>query len=198
MLSNKMFVFEAPSDQGGGDQANDQSNDQGNQGDPVEFKSFDDWYASLPDDGKKMADPARDHFTRMQGAIKNARAERDRFAQELRDATSKLDAGSKEKERLEQLASSAEEANRRADFFEDAATYECRNAKAAYAVAVSSGLFSKSGQPDWKAIREAAPELFGKQASRQTAGAGTNNDTIQQGGMSDWIRQKAGRSRTTT
>ena len=81
---------------------------------------------------------------------------------------------------LSEMSTRAEQAEQRAAFYEEAGRPEigCSNPKAAYLIAASEGLFTKRGDPDWPAIKAAAPELFGRKtdtgqrrAWRRTAAA---------------------------
>lgn len=174
---------------------NQQNNQEGNQqGDPA---TFEDWYKALPADHQTLFAPAKAHFERMQATVKATRDERDDFSRQLRDATKKLKEGSEERQAFEGLSAQLDEANRRADFHEDAPSHKCLNSKAAYAIAKSQDLFDKKGGVDWARLEETAPELFGeakpKLPKKGGAGNGTNNNqSARKGTMNDWIRNQAG------
>lgn len=199
MLHNFNIVWQANQDGGAGgssdsnQQGTGDNNNQSQQDNTP--KDFVAWLDAQPDNVKNAARPLFEtHVRDLQSAVKATRKERDDFAKQLRDATKGMEENSKLKTDFEKMANGLEEANRKADFFEVAPSMECRNAKAAYAIAVAGDLFTKAGSPDWKSIKEAAPELFGvKNSVRQrTAGSGADNE---QGGnsssMSDWIRNAA-------
>ena len=69
-----------------------------------------------------------------------------------------------------------EQAEQRASFYEEAGRPEigCSNPRAAFLVASAEGLFTKRGDPDWPAIKAAAPELFGRKTPPGNAGTGSN------------------------
>lgn len=134
-------------------------------------------------------------FQRLESTVKATREERDSLADQLRGLSKKAAAGSELQKQLDELAGKYDEASRRADFLEEAPGQQCRNAKAAYALMIAGNLTTRSGKPDWKAIKEAAPELFGAvQQPRGNAGSGTGGAGAAGGqvGVNDWIRQKAG------
>lgn len=202
----KMF-YQANNDAGNGQAGGDnqqnnnqqqQQNDQGNQAAQPSYKTFDEWYNSLDENGKKLAAPGKAHFDSVYSTIKDVRKERDDFARQMRDAAKKLEAGSEQQKQFEKLATDLESANKRADFMEEAPVQECKNAKAAYAIATSQDLFKKDGSPDWKAIKEAAPELFGKSTVIRRGNAGSGNSQQTPGtSMNDWIRGQAHANTTT-
>jgi hypothetical protein len=195
----KLF-YEANAGAGGGTSAASEGegggaqNEGGQQGAPATVESFDAWYSSQNDDIKKLANPLKEHFERMQNTVKETRKERDTLSRQFRDAAKKLEAGSDAQKKLEELATNFDEANRRADFYEEAPSHECRNPKAAYAIAVAHELFTKNGAPDWKAIQVEVPEFFGAKTTttRKTAGAGTGKQPSSTASINDWIRQQAG------
>lgn len=178
-----------------GSQGESESNEQpqSQQGDPETFEA---WLSAQPVEIQSKAKPLFEaHVSSLQNAVKATRRERDDFQRQIRDLSKKVETGSETQKQLEKLSSSLDEANRKSDFYEGASSHECRNVKAAYAVAVSNDLFTKSGEPDWKAIQAEAPELFGKtqpKINKKTAGSGTDGETPRSGSMNDWIRREAG------
>jgi hypothetical protein len=134
------------------------------------------------------------HVTGLKNTIKATREERDQFSRELREAAAKAEKGSEAEKRLSELAEKAEAAERRATFAEEASKPEigCANVKAAWLVAQADNLFDRKGNPDWAAIKVAAPELFRKPTVAGHAGSGTT-DQPKGGTMNGWIRSAAGR-----
>lgn len=162
---------------------------------PTTPATWEDYIASLPEDQRTTVNGLYEaKNTALLNTVKATRTERDTFASELRDAAKKLEKGSEAQTQLLEQASALDEANRRADFYEAAPAQECRNPKVAFALAKASNLFLKTGLPDWKAIKEEAPELFGvvtKPKGKGAAGAGT--EAKQEGtSINQFIRAKAG------
>lgn len=168
---------------------------EGEQGDAQHEDGFDAWLAGLPEDQQKTIKALFDaKVQKLQNAVRDTRTERDKFQKQLREAAKNAEKGSDQQAELTKLADDLQRANVRADFYEEAPANGCRNAKAAYLIAVSGELFRKGGEPDWVAIKAAAPELFEKPASKNNAGSGTNSELPGKTTMNDWIRQQAGKS----
>jgi hypothetical protein len=177
----------------------DKSKGEGNQGDPKNFATFNDWYGSLTDEQKKLANPAREHFDRLYQTVRTVREERDTFQTQLKEVTKKMKEGSEERVTLEELSSKLDEANQRADFYEEAPSHKCLNPKAAYALALSSKLIDSKKGIDWKTLETEAPELFGetkrKLPKKSGAGEGSGSAGAKSISMNDWIRSQAGAGR---
>ncbi len=174
----------------------------GNGGDPSgtgeggEPKTWEEYVASLPEDQRRVVTSLYEaQNSALLKTVKATRQERDTFADQLRDAAKKLEKGSEAQTQLLEHVAALDEANRRADFYEAAPSQECKNPKAAYAIAKASNLFVKAtGLPDWKAIKEEAPELFGpatKPKGKGAAGSGTE-DKPRGTTINQFIRAKAG------
>lgn len=155
---------------------------------------FDSWMAALPDDQRKTVKTLFDaKVQKLQNTVRDTRDERDRFQKQLREAAKGAAKGSEQQEQLTKLADDLQRANVRADFYEEAPVQGCRNPKAAYLIAVSGELFRKGGEPDWTAIKAAAPELFEKPNPRNNAGSGTSAGVHKGQSVNDWIREQAGK-----
>jgi hypothetical protein len=137
-----------------------------------------------------------EHTTGLQNAVKATRQERDDFAKQIKDLTGKAAKGSELEASLKDLSDKLEKSERRATFAEDAIKPEigCSNPKAAFAIAQADGLFSKSGAPDWTAIKAAAPELFVKKPPTPSGDGGEGSRTTPTTAktMDDRIRASAG------
>ena len=155
------------------------------------IESFDGWIDTQPDEIKALV---TQHTSGLKSALDNERAERKRYAAELRDATTRAEAGSAAQAALQAITERVELAERRAAFYEDAIRPEvgCSNAKAAYLVATADNLYTRTGEPDWPQIKAEAPELFRDRSSTANAGSGTQTPPRTQG-MNEFIRQAAGR-----
>jgi hypothetical protein len=154
-------------------------------------ESFDGWLAAQPETVQTLV---AQHTTGLKSALESERQQRKEFAKQLRDATAKAEQGSAAQQALQEITGRAEQAERRAAFFEEAnrADVGCTNARAAYLVASAENLFTKAGEPDWKRIKDAAPELFQRKLPSANAGNGTQIPP-KGGGMNDFIRRSAGR-----
>lgn len=175
-----------------GSNQSEQSNEQQNS------ETFETWLGAQPEEVKKKVQPLFDaHIQNLRNTVKATRQERDDFERQLREATGKLAKDSDERKTFEGLADQLTEANRRAEFLEQAPANNCNNPKAAYLLAKSLEAFDKKGNPDWKRLAEEAPQFFGeppKRNPKKTSGSGTNNEPSGTLTMNDWIRQQAGRS----
>ena len=162
--------------------------------------TWDEYVASLPEDQQEVvAKLYADKNQALLNTVKATRDERDEFAGKLREAARKEKKGSDAEKLYTEQADQLEQANKRADFYEDAPNHECKNPKAAYKIAVADSLFTKKGLPDWDAIKETAPELFGaaveperRPRGKGGAGEGTDRKPAAPISINDMIRQQAG------
>ena len=192
------------SDLGGGAGGNDpakedkQDDKQEEQEVPATFKTFDEWYQSLPDNVKTLANGAKDHFERMTATVRDTRQDRDALSENLKTITKLI--GTKPEEAaqaIQKLQGDLESLNKKTEFYDAASAVECRNPKAAFAIATTNNLFKRDGKPDWESIKTEAPELFGKafvKPPRKSAGSGTDSEPAKTGSMNDLIRKGAGYS----
>jgi hypothetical protein len=154
---------------------------------PDEFADFQEFLAKQPENIRKLYD------TDVQG-LKNTvaatRQERDDFAAQVKELAKSAGKDTELQTKLNDMSAKIEAANRKADFMEQAPAMECKNAKAAYALMLADNLFDRKGQPDWAALKQAAPELFGKRTAKTNAGEGAGDPPVS-GSMNDWIRQQA-------
>lgn len=154
-------------------------------------QTFDEWLGTLP---KEQAETARNLYQKQLEAlistVKATRKERDDFAKKLRDVAKnpQLD---ELKSQISEMAARLENESRRAQFFEQALTVDCNNPRAAYLLAKSGEMFEEDGKPDWKAIREEAPQLFGQVPRPSTNGGSGTNSQPHRITMDDFIRRKA-------
>lgn len=186
------FFFQNQGDAGDGTGSGDNSN--GDQSNTTE--TFESWLEKQPDEIKAKAKPLfTAHIEKLKNTVKATREERDDFSNQLRDATNKLAKDSDERKRLEAIADQYDEQTRRADFYEQSLAEGCHNPKAAYAIAKSEELFTKSGAPNWAKIKETVPEFFGEGKKvlpkKKTAGSGTGEEPPSSETMNDWIRREA-------
>lgn len=132
------------------------------------------------------------HSTGLLNTVKAVRDERDGFKKQLKDLTKNAEAGSEAQKQLEAMMAQLEVTERRATFLEEAVKpeIECRNPGAAWVIAKAQDLFTKNGQPDWKQIKTAAPELFGKVIANANAGNGTGTPPAHKQDMNSFIRSK--------
>lgn len=158
--------------------------------------SFEAWLDKQPDTIKGLYEQ---HTTGLRTALQAEREARKRdtgdLSRQLREAAKKVEEGSEARKSLEATAAQLDAAEKRAAFMEDAVRPEvqCKNPRAAFVVAMSDGLFTKKGEPDWPAIKAATPELFGPRVPAGDAGAGTATPPPSGGDMNTFIRRGAGR-----
>ena len=155
---------------------------------PIKFAE---WLASQDEAVRSAYD---EHITGLKATVKATRDERDGLAKQIKDLLPKAEKGSELEKSLTEFGAKLEAAEKRASFFEDAVKpgIDCRNPKAAYALAVTDQLFDRKGSPDWAALKVAAPELFGKVIPPAHPGDGTGAIPKNQD-MNTFIRQAAGR-----
>lgn len=154
-------------------------------------ESFDKFLEGQSDAIKQLY---QQHTAGLQNAVKATRQERDDFAKQIKELSQNAEKGSELEKSLAEITGKLEQAERRAVFAEEAVKPEigCRNPKAAYLLAVADNLFDRRGNPDWQALKAAAPELFGKPNPNANAGDGTQ-DPPNKSDMNSWIRRAAGR-----
>lgn len=172
---------------------------------PVEpnatFETLEAWLAEQPDEQRALITPlVEKRLQPLENTVKATRQERDALAGELKKLTKKLGENSDAAQQLNEFAEKLEGANRKAEFFETSAGLpngkKCSNPRAAYAVMVSGNLYTKTGQPDWSAIEEEAPELFAQPTTptpRSNAGNGARTPPEKKQSISDYIRAEANR-----
>lgn len=160
------------------------------QGETPDFAA---WLEAQPEPVKKLVGGK---IERLHGDLHTERQQRKTFADQIKDLAPKAEKGSEFERQLGEMTTQLEQANQRAAFMEDAGKSEigCSNPRAAFLVAQADGLFSKRGEPDWTAIKQAAPELFrSTKAPPGNAGSGNGSPPAQPGDMNTIIRQAAGR-----
>ena len=161
--------------------------------------NWDEYVATLPEEQKTVVEKLYNEKNQtLLNAVKATRQERDTFAAQLREAAKKAEKGSELEGLFTKQADQLDEANRRADFYEAASSKDCKNPKSAYAIAKVGDMFTKDGLPDWKAIQEEVPELFGKAEKSEklpkgkgNAGSGTGERPAAPTSFSDMIRRQA-------
>jgi len=165
--------------------------DQDNGGTPASWESV---LETLDDSTRALYDQ---HVTGLRNTVQATRQERDALKARVDAIVQGLDGQEPEaiKKQLTGLQGELQTANQRASFYEEAGQAEiaCRNPRAAFLVAQAENLFDSRGNPDWNAIKTAAPELFGARVPPGNAGAGTSAPPAGKVEMNDWIRQSAGR-----
>lgn len=159
---------------------------------PASPATWDEYIATQSEDVKGLAEA---HTTGLKSALASERGQRKGMAKELREATAKLDAGTDVAKQLGEMSSRYDLAAKKASFYEEAGQTEigCVNPKLAFLVASADDLFSRTGDPDWRAIKESAPELFQRSTGTTNAGAGTGKPPPASQGMNEIIRDAAGR-----
>ena len=157
--------------------------------------TFDAWLAGQDEATKNLLDG---HTKGLQTALASERAAHSDLAKQVKDLAAKAEKGSDAEKTLTELSGKLQVAEARAAFFEEAIKPEvgCTNPTLAFLLAREGQYFSRRGDPDWEAIRKAAPELF-------RAPGGTNRPGSADGGaggnqqrpfsMNDAIRRGAGR-----
>lgn len=167
---------------------------EGNQNETKEQpSSFDEWLSGQDAATKALLDQ---HTRGLKSALDSERTQRSELAKQLRDVSGKLEKGSDAHKIVEQLEARLEEKSREADFIANAIRPDvgCTNPKLAYLLASGDKLFDNRGNPDWEAIKIAAPELFQRKPLRPgSADAGEGRGQVRPPDMNSIIRRAAGR-----
>lgn len=170
------------------------TNQTGNGGTPAPETpaSFEAWLLTQDETVRGLYE---NHTKGLKSALDSERTQRGELAKQLKEAAGKAEKGSELEKALNDATARAEMAERQAAFYVDASKPEigCSNARAAFAIAQADGLFDRRGNPDWAAIKAAAPELFGHRVAAGNAGAGTNKPADPARSMNAYIRRAAGR-----
>jgi hypothetical protein len=151
---------------------------------------FEDWIAKQPEEIQKMYEA---HTSGLKGALKTERESAKNHQKRLAEITKLLGSDpEKAKQEMDKLAEENKASQARIEFLEDAMKpeIECLNPAAAWLVAQGKGLFRSNGVPDWKSIREEAPELFGKRTVRTHGGDGTGEEAPKKWNINDAMREK--------
>jgi len=160
---------------------------------PGETPRWEDVLAGLPEEQQALY---TDHVGGLRTALQSERDQRQDLARQMREATSQLEEGSQVRTQLETLGRQLEEANRRADFVEEAVRPEigCTNPRLAYLAAQESEAIDRRGRVNWEALRGQYPELFRTNRTPPGhAGTGAGGQTPgSQSNMDDFIRREAG------
>lgn len=172
-----------------------QGNQQGQQNSETPF-TYDTWLAQQPEDVRTGIEA---HITGLRNTVQATRQERDALSGRLTELTNALgkDTPEEAKRLLAEMTSELETTNKRAAFYEGAGNPEvgCTNPRAAFLLAQADQLYDRRGNPDWAAIKAAAPELFrqaGQQKGSADGGAGGDNKPTGNS-MNDFIRKAARR-----
>jgi len=141
------------------------------------YGSFEEFVNTLDEQKKELYS---NHISGLKNALKNEKENRRKLAEQVKALSPAVEKGSELERKLAETAKLLEEAeqrsteyNRRATFAEQAIRpgVNCSNIKAAYALAVSEGLFDEDNSPKWKELQKLAPELF--RATKQTNAGNT-------------------------
>lgn len=151
-------------------------------------ETFEDWLNGQPDDVQTRI---ADHISGLKTALDSERDNAKTLSKRVKDLQASVGDNAELKKQVDDLQNALEESRRRQAFMDSAAGAGCTNARAAYRFALADGeLWRRDGTPDWAAIKEAVPELFGVKQPRGAAGNGKDNDGGAGGRdpFSDWIR----------
>ena len=156
-------------------------------GTPADFDTF---MKTQPEEIQKLYG---DHTAGLKKALSSEREQGKNYQKRLEGITKLLGSDpEKAKQEMDKLAEENKASQARIEFLEDAMKpeIECLNPAAAWLVAQGKGLFRSNGTPDWKSIREEAPELFGKRTVRTHGGDGTGEEAPKKWNINDAMREK--------
>lgn len=162
---------------------------------PGDETSPQNWEAFLESQTAEIKTLYTGHTEALMNTVKATRKERDDFKAELKKLAKTADEGSELRTQLELMEANLERTERKATFLEEAIKpqIQCKNPRAAFLLAEAETLYDKKGNPDWPAIKEAAPELFGVVSAKANAGNGTEKPVPASQNMNAFIRTAAGR-----
>jgi hypothetical protein len=158
----------------------------------TETFDFDTWLGEQPEHVKKGYEGKTQG---LHSALEKERTGRQDLSKELKRLEKLAGEGSEAQKALGEMSTRLEQAERERDFIRDASRTEigCANPDLAYLVAVAKNLFTRSGDPDWAAIKTAAPELFARKVPPGNAGSGNGSPPAQKADMNSYIRAASGR-----
>ena len=153
-----------------------------------------DSFEAILEKDPKIKELYEQHTAALLNTVKATRDERDTLKNQVKDLLAKSEKGSENEKALTETLLKLEATERRATFVEEAVKpgIDCRNPRAAYALAVTIDAFDRKGNPDWTLLKKEAPELFGKLNPSAHGGSGTN-EPPQANDMNAMIRRAAGR-----
>lgn len=160
---------------------------------PTTDFDFDTWLGEQPEHVKKGYEGKTQG---LHSALEKERDGRKKMSDEIKRLSGLADAGTATKTALDEMSTRLERAERQADFYREAGKGEnlCSNPEAAFLVASAKDLFNKRGEPDWAAIKAAAPELFQRTKTPPgNAGSGNGSPPPVKGDMNAFIRAQTGR-----
>lgn len=158
------------------------------------------WLAKLPEEQRTLAaDLHTKQVEKLQTTLDKERSERKAFEKQLRDMAKNAEAGSEAQKQLTGMADRLAEAERRADFYRDAAKPDVGIAdpEAAWIIANAKAdeFFDARGNLKIALLRERHPSLFAqpKPPPKANAGNGARTPPVAGDTMNDFIRAAAGK-----
>lgn len=153
---------------------------------------FDAWLGEQPEHVKKGYEGKT---SGLHSALESERTQRKQLASDLKKLSGAAEKGSEAQKALDEMSTRLEKAERKADFYREAGRPEigCADVDTAFLVAEAKGLFRRSGEPDWAALKAEHPLLFARKVAAGNAGTGTQSTPVTEGGMNQFIRAAAGR-----
>lgn len=154
--------------------------------------NFDEWLEEQPEHVKKGYEGKTQG---LHSALEKERTTAKDLAKELKKLSGIAEQGSEAQKALGEMSTRLEQAERERDFIREASKPEigCANPDLAFLVAQAKDLFRRSGEPDWGAIKAAAPELFTRRTPPGNAGSGNGSPPAEKLDMNTAIRRMAGR-----
>lgn len=160
--------------------------------DTTDSFDFDTWLGEQPEHVRKG------YESKTQGlhsALEKERTTAKDLSKEMKRLSGLAEKGSEAQKALDEMSTRLERAERERDFIREASKPEigCLDPDTAFLVATAKDLFKRSGEPDWTAIKQASPALFGTRTKTPPGNAGSGNGSppAQKVGMNEWIRQAA-------
>lgn len=155
---------------------------------------FDAWLGEQPEHVRKGYEGKTQG---LHSALEKERTTAKDLSKELKRLSGLAEKGSELEKALDEKSARLEQAERERDFIREASRPEigCVNPDTAFLVATAKDLFKRSGEPDWTAIKQVAPELFGQRKTPPgNAGSGNGSPPAQKADMNAYIRGQFGRT----
>lgn len=159
--------------------------------DKTDSFDFDTWLGEQPEHVRKGYEGKTQG---LHSALEKERTTAKDLSKEMKRLSGLAEKGSEAQKALDEMSTRLERAERERDFIREASKPEigCVNPDTAFLVASAKDLFKRSGEPDWAAIKAAAPELFaGRKTPPGNAGSGNGSPPAVKPSMNEWIRQTA-------
>lgn len=163
-------------------------------------ETWDNWLAKQPEaERARIATLYEGHTKGLRTALDSERNERKQYEKQVRELATKAEKGSETEKRLTEMADALDRANRKADFYQEAAKPDTglTDPEAAWIIANAKAeeFFDRKGNLNVALLKERHPGLFGRPnpTPQGNAGSGAGGQPQSGNDMNSYIRGRAGR-----